>query len=138
LVVDGGAFTERFDGFNQSGLHAEAPTDLDTIQGQNSLYLVPNPATNVPPDYNNGNRGYIRSIFNSGTNGMQILYGRSGGNQYKIWTRAFNTTWDTWVLVVDGNQLDFSNDLMVTNLPTSDPLVSGALWNNGGVVNVSA
>jgi len=32
----------------------------------------------------------------------------------------------------------FTGDLVMTNLPTSDPLVAGALWNDSGTVKVSA
>jgi len=37
------------------------------------------------------------------------------------------------------NLMEFNNNIIVLNsLPTSDPTVTGALWNNSGVVTVSA
>lgn len=41
-----------------------------------------------------------------------------------------NNTTGSWVSLVQ--------TVMITNLPTSDPLVSGQLWNNAGIVTVSA
>ena len=35
-------------------------------------------------------------------------------------------------------QIDSAGDILMPNLPTSDPVKAGALWNNGGILTVSA
>lgn len=46
-------------------------------------------------------------------------------------TTGSNLTWDGSTLTVNG-------DVVLSGLPTSDPLVAGQLWNNLGVLTVSA
>ena len=43
-------------------------------------------------------------------------------------------------LVIDGglDKASFNVPLTLSNLPTADPGAAGALWNNSGVVNISA
>ncbi len=35
-------------------------------------------------------------------------------------------------------QLAMAGPVLLTNLPTSDPLVTGQIWNNLGVLNISS
>ncbi len=46
-------------------------------------------------------------------------------------TTGSNLTWNGSTLTVNG-------DIVFSGLPTSDPLVAGELWNNLGVLTVSA
>jgi len=47
-------------------------------------------------------------------------------------TLSFNTTTNAVTLTVT------SGKLIIANLPTANPAVAGALWNNAGVLTVSA
>jgi len=41
-------------------------------------------------------------------------------------------------LVWDGSTLTVGGDVVLSGIPTSDPAVAGQLWNNSGVLTVSA
>ena len=91
-------------GSQSNGTYGHPPTaDLNDIT-INSIYLVPSPVINGPSNYNAGSRGFIQTLMtnNSTTLGCQVLWGRTTANEYKMWMRPFNVSFEAWKLVVDG------------------------------------
>ena len=140
LDGDKDVFTNaKLGGYMATGLHTFFVGDLNTVLNNSKYAILDSQITNAPSDFS-GSSGYLETNMwhDSDDFATQTITGQLLGGEYRTWQRQRNTgVWGAWKLVVDGSQLDFSNGQMVTSLPTSDPLVSGALWNNGGVVNVS-
>tara|TARA_X000001388_G_C2142537_1_gene89241 strand:+ start:161 stop:559 length:399 start_codon:yes stop_codon:yes gene_type:complete len=101
---------------------------------EENLILNSNSALRLKNTNDNGN-WYIR---NGGTNGaeLQLGTGNTPGSNIKV--------------TIDGNgsvgigttspskKLHVAGTVMFSSLPTSNPNVAGELWNNSGVVNISA
>lgn len=58
---------------------------------------------------------------------------KSGGDVLEVAPGGAINLGDTVVLSVDA-----AGNVLLTGLPTADPTVAGALWNNTGVLTVSA
>jgi len=71
-------------------------------------------------------------------NGGTIIYVNDGG-----WRAIYNGAIEDKWFGLNTNNLTFSQNIRgmanidFSNIPTSDPLVAGQLWNNDGVVTVS-
>jgi hypothetical protein len=71
----------------------------------------------------------------------------SGSNNIVIGNSIEFSGDDTVVLQSDNNSIEvlssgigiyISGNLLIANLPTSDPLVSGAVWSSGGILRISS
>ena len=128
----GQSFADYLAGYLNTGLHGSYTDDLDDIAVNSTYSILASTVTNEPVDFISNGFIHTYLYYSNDLFRTQILYGMDVSMQYKIWMRhRENGPWGAWVKVVDGNLLSLP-------LPTSDPLVSGALWNNAGVVNVSA
>jgi hypothetical protein len=104
--------------------------------------------------------GTYNAVFESGGSGNSVLAvgAPSTGNAVVDIRKAFGDGWALHVapilggtanvyfeddLTVDGNvtiggNLTVSGNVTLTGLPTTDPGVTGRLWNNSGVLNISS
>ena len=108
LVVDGGAFTERLAGYNDTGSHEAYTGDCDAIDANSTYSVQEGVATNLPADMGASSWGFLHT-YSWVTNDnwtTQVLYGMNTPNDYKIWMRHESdpggAVWSAWVLVVDG------------------------------------
>ena len=102
LVVDGGAFTERLAGYEDTGLHSQFSGDLDDILVNSVYSSISN--TNQPAGFVNDGYGILETHYyhTNTSQGFQRLTGISGSNTNKVWQRCKSTTWAAWILTVDG------------------------------------
>lgn len=140
--------------FNADNLHLSA-TGYDTLGDLiNARYVTDNQAINVgemvttrvqspssATTYMDVLSGIIdfranssaSLLFRVGNGGVFVNAGGHGAlADFKVLSGNAST-----VLHVDPDA-DSNNGLLILDLPTSDPGVSGAVWNNSGVLNISA
>jgi len=102
LVVDGGAFTERLAGYDDTGLHSQYIGDLNAILVNSNYVIRPSDISNHPVDFVAW--GHITTdMHTNANNGTQTLVGMLGDDKLKTWQRNLDgTVWDAWTLIING------------------------------------
>jgi len=85
-----------------------------------------------------GQGSLAAGLGNTPSNAYQMSVG-----QWAIGNGSVNTIFEVGIGTgtstrANGLEVRTDGNVIVPNLPTSDPLIAGALWNNAGVLNISA
>ena len=115
LVIDGGAFPLRLDGYKDNGTHKQYAGNLNGIF-VNSCYQIVNTNIINGPPLSSGD-AFLTTMCaeDNPSYATQICYARTGLDEYRQWMRHANLgVWSEWVKVIDGSRMRYENDNVVS------------------------